>query len=105
MWVCVWCETLSKLNRCSKNRHPKRDYLIKCFLLGWLAASNVLAQDSVSTAKTNSSVDAQASSGATVTEKPRETPVVPPKKNESPTTFEPSEEISEDLSIPFPVDI
>ena len=77
--------------------HALREGVIACSVVLWLVAPSVVAQDSDSAVDTNSSVDAQEAPDTTVAESPEEK--APQIK------FKPSEEVSEDLSIPFPVDI
>lgn len=74
-----------------------REGVIACSVVLCLAASNVTAQDSEPAVDTNSSVDAKETPDTSAADSSEEKE--PQKK------FKPSEEVSEDLSIPFPVDI
>ena len=79
-------------------------YFFRGAFLLWLAASNVIvvAQDTKSSVEANSEVDVQETSDETAAQESTESTT---SKRESQSKFEPTEEVSEDLSVPFPIDI
>ena len=103
MWVCEWYETLN--NAVAHIKLSFRVWLLGYSLLLLLAGTAVVAQEPNRAMQTSGSADEQAATDTTAVEGLGDPAQESIEESEPQKKFEPTEEISEDLSIPFPVDI